>query len=233
MEIHAVGASLAASALAAAAGFLFWRHILFFRNPSRTPPIGDNIVSPADGTIVYVKCIQPHEEAIAIKKGISARLRDIVPEDLSGEKIHIGIFMSPFNVHYNRAPLAGHVEFIRHYPPVKRNVHMGPMHLRTILKRPPHYRNSLHIVRNERTVTRFICRFKEHTLPVYVVQIAGKSVSGIEIYMTVGSQIEKGAVFGMIRVGSQVDLVVPAIKGMQVRVRPGDRVRAGETILID
>jgi phosphatidylserine decarboxylase len=44
--------------------------------------------------------------------------------------------------------------------------------------------------------------------------------------------VAKGDIFGMIRIGSQVDLVVTRLPGMEVKVRPGDKVRAGETILI-
>lgn len=233
MEIPAVVLGAAALFPAAALGFLFWRYVWFFRNPRRAPPPGDNIVSPADGTVVYVKTVESSEPVITIKNGLEASVNDIVPEDLTGKKILIGIFMSPFNVHYNRAPLSGGVAFIRHYPAKKRNVHMGPMHLRILLKRPPFHLNSLHIVQNERTVTRFVCRFKGIPLSCYVVQIAGGSVRGIESFVKEGEQVEKGALFGMIRIGSQVDLVVPAREGMHVRVRPGDKVRAGETILID
>jgi phosphatidylserine decarboxylase len=58
-------------------------------------------------------------------------------------------------------------------------------------------------------------------------------VSGIESYVQRGQFIEKGAVFGMIRIGSQVDLVVPWREGMRIQVKPGNSVRAGETVMID
>jgi phosphatidylserine decarboxylase len=48
----------------------------------------------------------------------------------------------------------------------------------------------------------------------------------------VGEEVGKGKIFGMIRIGSQVDLVLPYERGMKILVQPGDRVRAGETILI-
>lgn len=48
-----------------------------------------------------------------------------------------------------------------------------------------------------------------------------------------GEAVEKGAIFGMIGVGSQVDVVLPWREGMNMRVRPGDRVHAGETLLCD
>jgi phosphatidylserine decarboxylase len=64
------------------------------------------------------------------------------------------------------------------------------------------------------------------------VQIAGKSVNGIDSFFGPRDRLDKGNIFGMIRIGSQVDLVVPYTTEMEIRVRPGDRVRAGESILI-
>jgi phosphatidylserine decarboxylase len=70
-------------------------------------------------------------------------------------------------------------------------------------------------------------------LSCYVVQIAAKTVSGIDSYVHPGKRVDRGEVFGMIRVGSQVDIVIPWRDGMNVRVQPGDRVRAGETVIVD
>lgn len=213
-------------------GYLYWRYVWFFRNPPRVPPPGDNLVSPADGTVVYVSLVKPQQEVITIKKGVPARLTDIVREDLDAAKVLIGIFMSPFSVHYNRVPLSGKVEFIRHHPPILKNNCMAPMHWRTLFRRPPFYKNSVHIVNNERTVTKFAAKFKGRSLSYYVVQIAGKSVNGIDSFFGPGDQLSKGNIFGMIRIGSQVDLVVPYNPKMDILVRPGDQVRAGESILI-
>ena len=218
--------------LVAAGGYLFWRYVWFFRNPQRVPPPGDNIVSPADGTVVYVSLVKPHQEVVTIKQGVKARLKDIVKEDLIYPKVSIGIFMSPFDVHYNRVPLAGRVAAVRHHPPTPANLPMGPMHWRILLNRPPFYRHSRHIIQNERTVTRLEGIFKGKPTPYYVVQIAGWSVAGIDSYVKVGEEVGKGKIFGMIRIGSQVDLVLPYERGMKILVQPGDRVRAGETILI-
>jgi phosphatidylserine decarboxylase len=215
------------------AAFLFWRYIWFFRNPDRTVAQGENIVSPADGTVVYVKKVQPNEEVIVIKQGVAARIKDIVRQDMEAPKLVVGIFMSPFNVHYNRAPVAGRVEQIVHHPPKTTNLHMGPMHLRTLLNRLPLYENSLHIVENERTVTRISGRFKGDEMSCYVVQIAGKNVNGIDSYIPEGGDVRKGEIFGMIRIGSQVDIVVPQLAEMQVKVSPGDKVRAGESVLVE
>jgi phosphatidylserine decarboxylase len=212
--------------------YLGWRYLWFFRNPPRQSPPGENLVSPADGTVVYVNRLEPGQAVITLKQGVAARVTDIVREDVTRPKILVGIFMSPFNVHYNRVPLAGWVEFIHHHPPRERNRCMAPMHWRTLLKWPPLYKNSLHILSNERTVTKFRGRFKDQMMPYYVVQIAGRRVRGIDSYVQVGQELDKGTTFGMIRIGSQVDLVVPDVPEMRVMVRPGDKVRAGETIII-
>jgi phosphatidylserine decarboxylase len=216
-----------------AAVFAFWRYVWFFRNPDRMVAVGDNIVSPADGTVVYVKEVDPGEEVLAIKQGIAAKIEDIVKSEVSTPKILIGTFMSPFDVHYNRSPLSGKVSSITHYPSDSGNIAMTWMHLRTLLKREPYYKDSLHVLKNERKVTRFVGSFRGEKVSCYVVQIGGGHVNGIDSYFPVGAGVRKGEVFGMIRIGSQVDVVVPRLPGMTIKVRPGDTIRAGESILVE
>lgn len=231
--VHPISLILAFVALCSLL-FVYWRYIWFFRNPSRSiPPEGTGILSPADGTVVYVKEVSPDEEVLTIKQGVKATLNDIVREDVSRPKILIGIFMSPFNVHFNRAPVSGPVRFIHHYPARLGNACMAAMHLRTIFKWLPLYRNSTHIIGNERTVTKIDGEYREKTLSCYVVQIAAKSVSGIDSYVEQGERVRAGQIFGMIRIGSQVDLLVTPQEGMKIKVCPGSKVRAGETVLID
>jgi phosphatidylserine decarboxylase len=195
-------------------------------------PPGENIVSPADGRVVYVRQVLPQEKIIAIKQGVEVSINDITRTDLEAPKVLIGIFMSPFDVHYNRMPLRGEIQFSRHYPAEGVNQHMGFMHLRSVLGRQPLYANSLHIFTNERTVTKFQGCFKDSPVNGYIVQIAGKSVKGIDSYVQPGQVVNKGEIFGMIRIGSQVDLVVTWLQDMHLQVKPGDTVRAGETVLI-
>lgn len=233
MEAISLTRILLVLALSMVAAFLFWRYVWFFRNPNRTIAQGENIVSPADGTVVYVKKVQPNEEVIVIKHGVPARIKDIVRQDVDAPKLVVGIFMSPFNVHYNRAPISGRVEQIVHHPPKTTNLHMGPMHFRTLLNRLPLYENSLHIVENERTVTRISGRFRGKEASCYVVQIAAKNVHGIDSYIPEGGDVRKGEIFGMIRIGSQVDIIVPEFADMRVKVSPGDKVRAGESVLVE
>jgi phosphatidylserine decarboxylase len=232
LEIMFFAGTFAAALLLLVSCFIYWRYFWFFRNPPRKPPPGTGILSPADGTVVYAKVVEPGEDVITIKQGAGASVNDIVREHLSLRKVLIGIFMSPFDVHFNRAPLSGQIRFIRHYPAVRKNLHMGSMHLRTLLQLSPLYRNSLHIVQNERTITKIDGEFQGEALSCYVVQIAGGSVRGIDSFFREGERTERGEIFGMIRIGSQVDLVLPLREGMRIKVRPGQKVRAGETVLI-
>jgi phosphatidylserine decarboxylase len=233
MEATAVIKLIGLCAVVLVIAFLFWRYLWFYRNPDRIAPQGDHLLSPADGTVVYAKRLDAADPVIVIKKGVEASVNDIVREDIPSPKYLIGVFMSPFDVHYNRAPLAGAVQFVRHYPARTRNFHMTAMQVRTLLRRKPYEMGSLHILENERTVTRIAGRFKGSSIGCYVIQIAGGSVTGIDSHVREGDRVSKGQTFGMIRIGSQVDVVVPALPDMRVRVRPGDKVRAGETILID
>lgn len=214
-------------------GYLYWRYFWFFRNPLRNIPKGENIVSPADGTVVYAERVPPDKPIISVKARKPIHVSDIFRKDLHEKKIVIGIFMSPFDVHYNRAPVSGQVAFVRHYPARLKNHHMTSMHWRSLTKHFPIYKNSLHIVDNERTITRISGHFKTEPIACYVVQIAGGSVSGIDSYIHENDPVEKGKIFGMIRIGSQVDVIITCSNRMNVTVRPGERVRAGETIIVE
>jgi len=239
MEVHQTTVSMPCVLLLAfltlcGIAYLYWRYVWFFRNPSRKIPSEDSgILSPADGCVVYVKEVAPGEEIITIKQGVKATIHDICREAVSAPKVLIGIFMSPFNVHYNRVPLSGTALFIRHYPALGKNLYMAAMHMRTLFRRLPLYRNSLHIIQNERTVTGIKGHYRGNLLNCYVVQIAAASVNGIDSYIEPQQQVSVGQVLGMIRIGSQVDLIVTAFDGMKIKVQPGDRVRAGETVLIE
>ncbi|HZZ91385.1 MAG TPA: phosphatidylserine decarboxylase [Usitatibacter sp.] len=224
-------AALALAALVAGA-WAFWRYYWFFRDPPRTPPAAAGLVSAADGVVVYVKRVEPGEDVFTIKEGVPAKVRDIAREDDGTAKLVVGVFMSPFDIHYNRAPLEGRVASFRRYPAAPENLDMGEMQWRTLTNRPPLYRDSVHIVQNERAVTRIDGTWHAQPLSVYVVQIGARTVHGIDSFVRVGDRVARGQTFGMIRIGSQVDLVIPWRDGMRPAVHPGERVRAGETLLV-
>lgn len=163
---------------------------------------------------------------------MAAKISDILREDVSEAKLVIGIFMSPFDVHFNRAPIDASITSISHHPGRGPNAFMTAMHWRVLRRRKPYYAGSVHIVQNERLVTRFAGEYRGKPLAAYVVQIGARTVSGIDSYYEPGQDVKRGMIFGMIRVGSQVDLIAPRRDGFVILVRPGDRVRAGETILI-
>jgi phosphatidylserine decarboxylase len=216
-----------------AGGYLSWRYFWFFRDPERKAPEAAGLVSPADGTVVYVKRVAPGEPVIVIKQGVAATVRDIMRDDFDQPKLVIGIFMSPFDVHYNRAPLSGKVGFIHRHPAHGGgNLYMAEMHVRSLLGLAPRYAGSMHIVQNERAVTQIVGDYKGVPLACYVVQIGARTVNGIDSFVAEGGHVERGATFGMIRVGSQVDLVVPWREGFDVLVKEGDSVVAGESLLV-
>jgi phosphatidylserine decarboxylase len=226
-----IAAAAAVAALCAIA-YLFWRDIWFYRNPPRQPPAHEGVLAPADGTVVYVKRVEPGAEVIVIKEGVAATVRDILREDVPRAKLVVGIFMSPFDVHYNRAPVDARVDFVRRHPARGGNLHMGEMHLRSLLGIEPRYLGSMHILQNERAVTGFDGRYRGEPLYCYVVQIGALTVNGIDSYVAPGGKVVRGQTFGMIRIGSQVDLIVPWREGFEVMVKAGDIVRAGETIVV-
>jgi phosphatidylserine decarboxylase len=142
--------------------YIYWRFIWIFRNPLRKIPSGDHIVSPADGTVIHAKRLDPDEKAISVDRNVQLSINDIVGEDLRRPVILIGICMSPFDVQYIRSPLTGTIELIRHPPPALRNFRMGSMCWKILMRRSPFHRNSIRILQNERKV--ITGRFAENPL---------------------------------------------------------------------
>lgn len=163
----------------------------FFRNPDRTPPPGAGVVvSPADGRIVFVGESPPGRYALVAGKRVS-------------------VFMSPFDVHVNRAPVTGRVASVRH--------HKGTFHVASVDKASLlNEQNGVAIITPEgRTVT--------------YVQIAGMLARRIVCDLKEGDAVRQGQRVGMIRFGSRVDLYLPAEVRLSVAI--GDRVRAGESVI--
>ena len=163
----------------------------FFRNPDRTPPSGAGIVvSPADGRIVYAG------------ESPSGRYAPVAGKRVS-------IFMSPVDVHINRAPVTGRVASVRY--------HKGAFHVASVEKASlMNEQNGVAVVTPE-----------GHT--VTYVQIAGMIARRIVCDLKEGDAVRQGQRVGMIRFGSRVDLYLPA--EARLSVVPGDRVRAGESVI--
>jgi phosphatidylserine decarboxylase len=176
----------------AAAGVLFTLFSLwFFRSPDRTPPAGDGlVVSPADGKVVYCGDAPPGRYAAAAGKRVS-------------------VFMSPLDVHVNRAPVTGRVASVKYNP--------GKFHAANVEKASLlNEQNGVEIVTaGGRSVT--------------YVQIAGGTARRSGCAVKAGDEARIGQRVGMIRFGSRLDVYFPP--DAQLRVALGDRVRAGETVL--
>jgi phosphatidylserine decarboxylase len=208
-----------------------WRYLYFFADPERTIPRDAALVSPADGWVVYVRRVEGGKAPVAIKEGRSIALSELLgrsPERIRGG-ILIGIFMTPMSVHVNRAPIAGRIAR-RHYVRGRSMTSMLPMSLRLMFGQKPYERGSEHIVRNERETLLF-----EGAFPVYMTRIADPYVDKIELWKAVGAKVKKGERIGLIRMGSQTDLYVPAKVGdkrVEVLVREGQYVFGGRTAIL-
>jgi phosphatidylserine decarboxylase len=185
--------------------------VMFFRDPDRDPPLTpDVIVSPADGQVVYVRsfsrgCAPPIE-----KQGRALEVGELARVDVGDEGHLIGIGMHLLNVHVNRAPVAGRVATLLHVP-----------------GRFESLRREGATAVNER----FTTTIDGERGPVFVVQIASRLVRRIVSYLDEGQDIARGQRIGMIKFGSQVDVVIPANEGIEILAKPGDVVQAGVSVI--
>ncbi len=215
-------------ALAVLAPFVWWRAWFFWRNPARCPPAGDALLCAADGRVVYVKRVRAGEVPVSVKGQRAMRLLECAPvlDAARGDGVLIGTYMSVFSVHQNRIPVSGEVVLRVHRPAV-RNVSMARMMVYTLLGREPYDEDCRHLIQNERLTI----GIRTPGGVVLVTQIADAWIRRIRADVGVGQPVERGARYGAILLGSQVDVFVPDSLGFRVVVRPGQAVRAGETPL--
>jgi phosphatidylserine decarboxylase len=163
--------------------FFLW----FFRDPQRKVPTGPGeIVSPGDGVVTEADWI----------------------ETSSGSRFRLSIFLSVFDVHVNRSPVAGTVKAVEH--------------------REGSFVNAMKpesVVMNEQTLVVIDAGGYE----VSYKQIAGLLARRIVSTVKVGDRVERGQRVGLIKFGSRVDVLMPA--DAVPRVKNGTRVRGGSTIL--
>ncbi len=174
--------------LPAAAIFqLLW----FFRDPPRTPPSDPQLyLSPADGTIAEITPLDHYEF-------------------INGPAVRIGIFLSIFNVHINRAPRSGTVVDTNYQP----GQYLNALNPESTLKN-----ENMWIGVEDLTGQRYAVR-----------QISGLIARRIVCELTPGASVQGGAKFGMIKFGSRTELIVPAAATVAVRV--GDKVQGGLSVL--
>jgi phosphatidylserine decarboxylase len=165
------------------AAFFLW----FFRDPHRNVPAGDGlIVSPGDGLVT---------EAVSVS----------TPQ---GPRQRVSIFLSVFDVHVNRSPIAGVLTKVRY----QKGQYLNAM-------------NPLSADRNEQNIVTVRGKNYEVTFK----QIAGLLARRIVFDFAEGAQVERGQRVGLIKFGSRVDVLLPPEAVLQVKV--GDRVQGGATII--
>lgn len=181
--------------------------INFYRDPKRVVPGGDCIVSPADGRIIRI--IDTSGKRLRINKGLLGKVI-ASSVDVAKECRIISIFMSPLDVHINRAPIRGTVKSVRH--------------TKGKFFRAYEFDKSLQNEKNEIVI-------ENNRLRVKVIQVAGFLARRIRCWVSVNQKINKGGKIGMICLGSQTMLIIP--KDAILRIRLNDRVKGGETIIAD
>lgn len=161
------------------AGFMAF----FFRNPNRNIPTEPNlIVSAADGKVTRI-------------------------ED-RGEGKFVSVFLSPFDVHINRSPIAGKVKNVKLFKG----------------KKAPATSNEASQTNERNALT-----IEGEKMTVVCTQIVGILARRIVCWNKIGDSLERGERFGLIKFGSRTDLLMP--KNVSIEVKVGDRVVGGETII--
>ncbi|MFD1950564.1 phosphatidylserine decarboxylase [Sphingomonas arantia] len=170
----------------------------FFRDPIRTAPRGEGlIIAPADGLITMIATVAPPRELEG-------------PDGLGSLPMtRVSIFMSVFDVHINRSPIAG---------TIRRVVYISGAFLNADLDKASEDNERQHIMVEGTDGTR-----------IGFTQIAGLVARRIVPFVKPGDLVAQAQRIGLIRFGSRVDVYLPA--GTLPRVALGQRTLAGETVL--
>jgi phosphatidylserine decarboxylase len=174
--------------LVAFLAFLFCLN--FFRDPDRVVPSGDDVVvAAADGVVADIVEIEENEV-------LKTRCK------------RVGIFLNVFDVHVNKAPIAGKITYRQHHE----GLFLDARHADCSIK-------------NEALT--WAIEGKSATLVIR--QITGAIARRIVPWSQVGDQVEKGFRFGMIRFGSRTEIYLPLTSIIEVKL--GDKVRGAETVI--
>ncbi len=174
-------------------GILALFTLYFFRNPlRRISAQPEEVVSPADGVVMAVE--------------------EVVEENyLHGSAIKVSIFLNIFNVHVNRTPITGVIDYL---------------YYRQGKFLPAFKSHASHL--NERNYVGIRWE-KNPAVSILVVQITGFIARRIACWVKEGEKLAQGELFGMIKFGSCTELYLPL--GSEVLVKKGQKVRGGETII--
>jgi phosphatidylserine decarboxylase len=168
----------------------------FFRDPKRVTPLREGlVVSPADGKVSLIEKVKPPAEL-----GLG-----------NEERVRVSIFLSVFDVHINRSPIAGRIA---------RSIYVKGAFLNAALDKA-----------SEENERRSLVIAGRDGAEIAVVQIAGLIARRIVTFSREGDNVGVGERFGLIRFGSRVDVFLPV--GVGPLVSLGQRAVGGETILAD
>lgn len=163
--------------------------LFFFRDPERVPPADPAaIVAGADGTVMAVK--EMREDNF-----------------LKTDTVRISIFLSLLDVHVNRAPIGGKINFLQYYP--------GKRYFTFMEKSSDYNQHSSILIENEHT-------------RCLVNQIVGPVARRVVYWLELGQTVGTGDRIGMMKFGSRLDMYLPK-NDIEVLVKPGARVKAGLT----
>lgn len=173
--------------------FLLVLVLQFFRNPERKVVENEFVVlSPADGEVVVIEEVEE-------------------PEYFKDKRLQVSIFMSVWNVHSNRWPIAGDVTYYMYHP--------GKYLLANNPKSSTENEHNTIVVKHQNGVE------------IMFRQIAGYVARRIVAPITVGDSAKQGEQFGFIKFGSRVDMFFPL--GTKIRVKLGESVTGGLSIISD
>lgn len=194
------GYHVTAAVLGAIALLFFFGIAAFFRNPRRSIPAApDALVSPADGVVKDIGIVE-----------------DFNFPPFNGRAKRVGIFLSVFNVHVNRAPAELKVE--------------------SKFYREGRYldaRDAGCIKENEAMTIAGLAKAGGKEFPMAVRQISGAIARRIVCPVEPGRQLAKGEIYGMIKFGSRTELYLPVDDNFEIKVKIGDKVYGGETVIAE
>lgn len=181
------------------AGITLWV-LAFFRDPVRVTPQGENfVIAPADGLITLIQKVPPPPEMSG-------------PMGLGDAPMtRVSIFMSVFDVHINRSPMAGTVRQVIYIPGKFLNADLDKA--------------------SEDNERQHFLVERADGVKIGFTQIAGLVARRIVTFVKPGDMVASGERVGLIRFGSRVDVYLP--EGTEPRVTQGQRTIAGETIIAD
>jgi len=166
--------------------------LYFFRDPERNPPQQEDVVvSPADGRVLFVKEVDGDKF-------------------INDKAIQISIFMSPLNVHVNRIPITGQVDYLEYFE---------GRYIAAFEDKASELNE-----REEIGITNTNGK-------IFFTQVAGFVARRIVNELSIGDEVKIGERFGMIKFGSRVDVIAPM--NWKPVVKKDQNVTAGESILFE